>query len=204
MNKWKIAYFYTADTKYEQVGKEYLESSLQILNLPVQAYKMPNLGNWRKNVAQKPHAVLNALSDLQSDECLVFLDADSRVLKYPELFDQIPENFEIAFHRLNWNLWYGYNQSPANMELLTGTMFLRNTDNVKQLCKLWLQESMISSEVEQKVLDNLLLENYNVLNYNLPLEYCFIESRPGGLPPLVKCDPVIIHSQASRKLRREL
>ena len=201
-NKWRVGCFYTKDTPYEQVFKDFLEPSLIKHNLRKETLVtvIQNEGSWMKNVANKPRLVVEMLNQCDEGECLVILDADATIEKYPLLFDTIQGYCEIAFHTLSWRQWYGYDSDTT--ELLSGTMFFRNTSAIKKLCKEWFDYARTKNVWEQKALEAILGDHYEFCTYKLPIEYCYMKSRPGGLEPLVKCDPVILHHQASRELKR--
>jgi len=204
MNKFSIGSFYTLATPYKQIWETYLSESCKKLNITSHVFSTPNYGTWHRNVAEKPRVIREMLDLLlESDECLVFLDADCTIEKYPALFKTIPEEYDIAFHTLNWNTWYGYKDNPAKMELLTGTMFFRNRQKVKDLCAEWYDVAQKTREWEQKVLSSII-HKYNLKIYPLPIEYCYIVSRPKGQKPLVEVDPVIIHYQKSREFKRKI
>ncbi len=205
-NKWVVGAFYTIGTPYEQVLKDHLIYSLEALDLQDKLIvkEATNFNSWNRNVAEKPKVILEILNELPNDTNLVFLDADASIEKYPTSFDTMSDFVDIAFHILNWNDWYGYNTQPPEMELLSGTMYFKNTDRVKQLCKEWYQEAVGSAEWEQKVLQRILPKYPDLVKNILPIEYCYMKSRPGGKPPLIKCEPVILHHQVSRSLKREI
>ena len=204
MNDFVIASFYTINTPYEKVIQEYFVTSYQNIfkdsKFIIKAIR--NYGNWYNNVAHKPQIVLELLEKLDKHMCLVLLDADAEILKYPKLFEEIPEEYDIAFHYLDWNIWYGYNRQPPTKELLTGTMFFRNNDTIKALCDHWYKEAIKTHEWEQKILQRII-NLYPVKIYELPLEYCYMKSTPKG-EPIVKLNPVILHHQVSRELKRRL
>ena len=206
MNKWIIGSFYTKNSKYEAIYKKYLLPSLESMkenypNLQWIVRATENTHNWHKNVAQKPLIIKEILRTLHLNECLVFLDADATIEQYPILFDKIPDYCDIAFHVLDWKAWYGSKQSTR--ELLTGTMFFRNNEKVLALCDKWYQKTIENYEWEQKALQKII-NSSNIVYYELPVEYTFIKSRPGGLEPLIKTDPVILHHQVSRDLKRSV
>jgi hypothetical protein len=95
------------------------------------------------------------------------------------------------------NSWYGYDDKPSKTELLTGTMFLRPTDKVKELLVEWYAKAKFEKVWEQVVLNNII-GKYKFKIYPIPFEYCAIKSRPGNKEALIKCDPVVLHHQASR------
>jgi hypothetical protein len=201
----KIGVFYTENSPYEQVLRDYLYSSLirndLLERIELQIMHTQNYGYWIRNVAEKPLVIRHMLSQLQQDEGLVFLDADATIEQYPILFDEISQEYDIAFYTLNWNDWYGYNQSPSIKEILSGTMFFRNRDKVKALCEEWHKLAIESNEWEQKILQKIL-DKYDLKVYNLPIEYCYIKTLPSGKEPKIKIEkPIIIHHQISRLLK---
>lgn len=204
MNKFKVGCFFTQDTEYQDIYLKYFKASCDKFDFEQCSTVSGNHGNWYRNVAEKPNMIMQTLSTMEKDECLVFLDVDATVNKYPQLFHDIPEEYDIAFHTLNWNLWYGYNAPNPVMELLTGTMFFRNNDKVKALCREWYDLAKNTNEWEQKVLAKILLDKPDIKVYNLPIEYCFLNSRPGGKEPLIDCEPVITHYQVSREMKRKI
>lgn len=201
MNKWKLGTFYTLNTQYEEVYNKYLKPSAEKFGLSVLLTTIPNEGTWLRNVSKKPKIIKEQLETLEQDECLVFLDSDATIEQYPKLFEDIPEEYDIAYHTLNWQLWYGYIKNTK--ELLTGTLWMRNNDKVKKLCEDWYKESSKYSLWEQKALEQVI-KNHNIKVCDLPLEYCYMISRPGNLEPLIKLDPVILHHQASRQFKRKI
>lgn len=201
MNKWILGTFVTENTPYEEVFEQHLKKSIDKHNLRYLIAKVPNSRSWNKNVAQKPYIILDQLGQIGDNECLVFLDADSEINHYPKLFDEIPDEYDLAYYTLNWRQWYGYSQDY--FELLTGTMFFRNRAIVKSLCWEWYNQSIKSHMWEQKILQDVI-KDFKVNAYPLPIEYCFMNSRPGGLKPLVDCNPIITHFQVSRDLKKLL
>lgn len=204
MNKWVLGSFYTLDSPYESVINQYLLPSLRKLTHGQREIRYvikpaKNYHNWTDNVAQKPLIISEILNEIDKDECLVMVDADATVMKYPELFDTIPEPVDVAAHLLSWRQWYGH--ETEHYELLSGTMFFRNNQKVLNLCQDWYEQAVQTQEWEQTVLQRILV-NHPINFYELPLSYCFIKSRPGGLPPLVNEERIILHHQVSRELRK--
>jgi hypothetical protein len=121
------------------------------------------------------------------------------------LFDEIPNEFNFAAHVLNRDAWYNVNfPEDQKKELLSGTLFVRNCAESKEVVKEWIDECKSSKEWEQRVLDRVLKRN-NVKVYELPIEYCWIKTLPNGSSPFVKCDnPIIVHNQCSRQLRNQI
>jgi hypothetical protein len=208
-NHWVIGTFFTEDTPYQQVYMDYLLKSLdrdtakdpRLATKTLMTEIIPNQGSWHANVAQKPAIILKQLQELPENSCLCFVDADATFEQYPIMFDETHVGYDLAVHLLDWNAWYGYNENPPRRELLSGTIFIRNNAKTRRLCQVWHEEALRSNEWEQAVLARVLPQS-GVVWFDLPLSYCYIKTRPGGLPPLVQCDPVILHHQASRTLKR--
>lgn len=201
-NKWYIASYFTLETMYSEVYRQYLKRSCERLGLTDRliCMQIADQGDWYKNTAEKPNIILNILSSMKEDDCLVFLDADATIEQYPILFDEIPHEYDIAFHRLSWKSWYGH--EVENKELLSGTLFFRNNKRIRKLCEEWYKRASNSREWEQKILQSLMEERPEIKAYELPLEYIYIKTRPGDLEPLVKLEPVILHHQMSRFFKK--
>jgi hypothetical protein len=201
MNKVIYGSFYTKDTPYEQVVKDYFLTSCEKWKIHPIVIEMSNHKTWIQNVAEKPRAIREILNGMKEDEVLAFMDADATIEQYPKLFEEISLDYDIGFHTLDWNSWYGYDNNPSIKELLTGTMFFRNTNAIKSLCTVWYETAKISKQWEQKVLASII-GNHGVTIYDLPIEYCFVKSLPDGREPLIKTEPVILHHQKSREYKR--
>ena len=202
-NSFLIASYSTKDTPYEKVMEDYLLDSIDKLKEKISytISSVPDLGNWHKNTEFKPKFLLNMLNENKMYDAVVFLDADARVKKYPKLFEEIPKEYDIAAHFLDWKTWYGH--SNGIMELLSGTLFLRNSNKVKKLVEHWYKKASTGNQWEQKALAFVLKFHPEIKVYNLPIEYCYINTLPNGDKPRVKVDsPVIVHYQVSRELKR--
>ncbi len=205
-NRFIIGTFYTKETPYEDVfAKFFLPSVMDLAFKHGVEWKVvvkDNLGSWIKNVAQKPLAILEMLETMRhqgSEKALVFVDSDAVFEKYPTLFNEIPDNFDIAFHYLNWDTWYHNN--TGKMELLSGTIFFRNNQKVRGVVSEWHKLAVKTDRWEQQVLQEVI-EKSNLTIYELPVEYCYIKTMPNGSKPFVTCEPVVSHHQVSRALKK--
>ena len=211
MKKWKVIAFYTKDSVYKEVLDTHLMPTLEKLDLDYEITEVPNLHNWHKNVAQKPMFIKNALD--RCDRNVVVLDADATIERYPVLFDELEEKlvtwekdsgyvqYDIALHYLDWATWYD-RPGITTKELLTGTMWLRNCDRVKDICQKWSDDAIKVGDWEQAALARVLKKEHANI-YEIPLEYIYINSMPDGKAPNVKIeDPYIVHHQVSRKLKK--
>lgn len=197
-----VSAFVTAASPYELILSTQLLPSLDKIGLKYHIEVMENRGSWLKNVAQKPLTILHTMEQYPNLN-VVGLDADCEVLQFPKLFTEIPKEYDIAFHTLNWDTWYGYTNHVT--EVLSGTIWIRNNEKMRQFVKEWYLLSDTATLWEQKCLQKLLeLKKDSIKVFDLPISYCYISSLPDGRKPLVECDPIIIHHQASRKYRKKL
>jgi len=201
MSNFIITSYYTLDTPYQQVAHDYLMSSVKRLGVPSDIRGVKNLGSWQKNTSFKA-TFCKLMLEKYPDKNIIFLDADAELLQYPKLFEEIPDDCAVAAHILDRDKWYG-TQFPEGQkeEFLSGTLFLRNKLLTRLMVNKWI-ENCNDTVWEQTVLWNVLKgSGFNI--YELPIEYCYMDSRPGGLPPLVKPENEVVvrHNQVSRKLR---
>lgn len=195
MRPFTIYAFVTQDSPYEEVANKYLLESAKKLNLNVQILKTKNYHHWRLNVSQKPLIILKLLEE--GKDCIVFLDSDATIESYPQLFHEIPDEYDLAYHTLHWDTWYN-RPNDNTTELLSGTLFIRNRPIVKEICKEWWEKSKDGNQWEQQILQKIL-PKYQLKTYDLPINYTYIKTLPKGQEPYVKCDNIVIaHHQVSR------
>lgn len=200
INNILVVGFFTLGTPYQELANRLLIPSCKKFNLPYYIEAIENSGSWMKNVAQKPKVILNAMEKYPSMN-IISLDVDAEFLQFPQLFLEIPEEYDLSLHYLNWNEWYK-NGSDVK-ELLSGTIFLRNNDKVKKLVNDWYDLALKFNIWEQKCLAEIIDNNKEVNIYPLPLSYIYIKTMPDGKEPLVKIDkPIILHYQASRVAKK--
>lgn len=204
-SNFNIISYCTRKTPYEQVMQEYLLKSIYKLeekgfSLPYTVQYIDSMGSWNKNTAYKAKFILDNLDSIIFDN-IVCVDCDATIESYPQLFNEIPDKYDMACHMLDWESWYCH--TPGRKELLTGTiLFKSNRENVKKLVEEWYNIAMKTNEWEQKVLEKLV-KQYDIKIYDLPLSYCYINSLPNGKEPNVKCDNVVVrHYQSSRTLKK--
>jgi hypothetical protein len=196
MNNILFVSYYT-EGYYEEIMNKYLLPSLQKFNLPYQIYKKPNLHNWITNGKQKYEIIYNQL--INQEQNIVFLDADAEIIRTPELFYQIPEDYDIGVHYLDWYLFWHNQPSKSKRELLGATIYINNNNKTKELFKN-LYEQTKDNEWGQKILQKLIENNELIKVYKLPIEYCYIKKL---------CDDcslnnaIIVQHQASRKIRNK-
>ncbi|MFA5031206.1 MAG: glycosyltransferase [Patescibacteria group bacterium] len=151
-------------------------------HLPLEGKNKQN--NWSKNAYQKANFIKNMMTKFL-DKNIIWID-DAVVQEYPYLFDNMPD-CDIAVH---------YRRGK---ELLTGTMFIRNNELMKNVVEKWIFKNEKSPYfLEQKNLEEVLRETPQVNIHHLPLAYCQIFDGFEG-----KSRPVIEHFQSSRKWRKK-
>lgn len=197
--KWMVISYYTEDTPYEEVMNQFLLPSLKKFNIPHYIFKVQTQGSWYKNTAMKPALLMQAM-EMFPDYDLVFLDADATIEQYPSLFDSVSLGTDLMVHYLDWNTWYKNNSDIK--ELLSGTMYISNNTKTKLMCMDWYNEATQTNEWEQKILDKVLKRGKFTIE-ELPLEYIYIKTMPNGKEPFIKIEnPVIVHHQVSRQLKK--
>lgn len=202
MQDFTIISYFTENTPYEQVAHDYLMPSVQKFNLKSDIRRVESRGSWNANTSYKAEFVLTML-EMHKSNC-VFLDCDAIINSYPQLFHEIPEEFNFGAHTLDRSAWYGSPRNPQ-YELLTGTAFFRYSEKTLEIVKKWVDECKRTPQIwEQKILENII-KNDDVNIFPLPISYCYIFSLPDNSPPIVKCEnPTIVHMQKSRELRQSV
>jgi len=191
--------YYTKGTGYQKEA-EGLIKSLENVGLAYDISGTGNMGNWQKNTHYKAKFILEQV--IKHKKPVVFLDADARVLEYPQLFASLAD-YDFAYHPLDWFLqWRG--KKGDRIEALSGTLWVNYNDRVIAFLKDWIEENNRSAEWEQKNMERALRRWEDKLKiYHLPVEYCAVVRHDGKLPPHIK-RPVILHTQASRRLKGEV
>lgn len=181
--------YYTIDTSYEDLAQIFAKS-MTVLDIPFYIEEVENLGTWHKNTAYKP-TFIKRMMDKFSNCNIVYNDVDAEFKRYPELFRDLDCN--IAVH--NFDRRHYRNIIQESYEILSGTIFLKNCKEVKQLIIKWEAECKRRPLTwDQKSLEKILRGNF----FNLPEEYCVIFD----IMSHVK-NKVIVHYQASRELRKK-
>lgn len=183
---------YTIGTGYEK-QVENLIASLDKWELRYDIEAIESLGSWRANSNYCSQNVQRMLNSYTHDDILR-VDADAVFQRFPSLFLQPDFSADIAAHVHDFR-WH-------RQELLGGTIFFRNTPNVRWLVDYWAYECMVNRPNERN--PDLLQEiirsgKFNVSFVELPAEYCKIFDLMREVT-----EPVIEHFQASRRLRKQI
>jgi hypothetical protein len=189
-NKFTVVSYYTDNTGYKGEAHR-LEASLKSFDISYHIEPIESLGSWDLNTRYKAEFLLEM--SYAFDTPIVWLDADAEVLQYPYLFDGLSDKCDMAVYR------------DQQQQLLSGTIYINKTDKAREILELWILENKAAhiSKYEQYNLAKVLRDAeaidrpFNVRN--LPQEYVYVERAFGTLPT-----PVIMHHQASRRLKREI
>jgi len=188
---WIICAFFTKNTAYEEHSKKFIES-LKQLNLPCDVVSIDNKGDWYANMQYKP-AFLKKMLEKHYPDSVVYVDIDAIFCRQPGFFDKLDQepDVNIGIHVLDHSRYRRKNHPP---ELLSGTIFLKNTKVTKQIVNEWIQECKKDPKLwDQRALATVLRRyKYHLL----PEEYCMIFDYMSSVK-----NPVIKHFQASRKSR---
>jgi hypothetical protein len=199
MDKFIICVFATENTPYIQIAQENIIPSLQEHKIDYDFCIVPNLRSWQKNTSYKATFALSML-DKHINKDIVLLDADSRVFNYPTLFNEIPQEYNIAAHILDHYQWY--QRGMKRQEFLTGTLFLRNNNRAREIVNAWIKGCTNSFSWEQIILEEILRTEQEPI-FQLPLSYCYLNTLPNGNAPYIVLDKLyIVHYQASRINKR--
>jgi len=113
--------FHTPDPLYTTAAMR-LKTSLERYKLPHKVLSCPDKGSWLNNSAFKANFILAMLRDWS--ENIVWVDADAEIVEEPLIFKELTADLAAVMHR--------------GQELLTGTLFLRNCQEIKKLLENWI------------------------------------------------------------------
>lgn len=201
MTNFVVVAYYTEGTGYAAEAEK-LRASLVKFGVDHQIMHMASLGSWQKNTHYKArfldgelHFMANEKKDFRP---IVYVDADAIFHAYPALFDTLDADAAFA--------WRDYSKFPSvssrtRRELLSGTIFLRNTEAVRSLIREWIAENDRNPTVwEQRNLQEVVARmNGKLVTAELPATYCKIFDIMRDAGPAV-----IEHYQKSRVYRRQV
>ncbi len=147
-------------------------------------YEIAPAGKWLANVKLKPQILARALTELDTD--IVYLDADAVVHGPLTLFDEWDSAYELGAHY------------RAERELLGGTLYLRNSERMRDFLDEASEVMARSGRVWQQSAQLVLAQHPDFPLKRLPPEYCCIFDSMRLEHPGI--EPVIEHMQHSRQV----
>ena len=147
---------------------------------------------WLAAVRYKPVFMKLLLEEHPECDAIVWVDADAIVNCFPSgLFYINSDLVDLAVHFKN------------ELECLSGTVYIPNTDGGKQVLKLWVEAMDKKPGVwEQKVLGSII-ERDDIRVHRLDTSLCKIFDLVEKTDINRTVVPVIEHFQASRRIRRK-
>lgn len=132
MERFTIISCYTKNNEFSSYGTEanLLKESMTQFDLDtshINEYKDTGLWSW--NTHYKIKFIKQKLEELKSP--VVWTDADSRVKKYPEIFNNLQ----------NWDFAANFRKKKHKELLNSGTMFFNNNDRVINMLHNWIDEN---------------------------------------------------------------
>jgi len=191
--KFLVIGYFTKNTNYQNLANN-LTQTLESLGLPYHLEAIEDLGSWEKNTHYKAYFIKQMLESQTKD--LLYVDVDALFKQYPKLIDELDCDLAYRTEDFRWR----------SDEALSGTIFLKNNERVKEFVNRWIQlnearpaERMKPETWEQKNMQTAHRE-LGVSYFNLPPEYTCIFDHTKAMFPNIQ--PVIEHYQESRKLHR--
>lgn len=184
----KVLYVSCYTNVYEEEAKG-LKETLEQFNLSHKVEQVEDLGNWDLNTKLKATYIQKMLNE-NPENAIVWLDADARVKQEPVLFETLECDIGCHIRR--------------GAELLSGTLFFKNSEKTKQLVDHWIT----INKRKQRIFDQRNLheavkrfqKSHSLQLENLPPTYCMFDLIQKY--DKAKGEPVIWHRQASRRLKR--
>jgi len=174
---------------------ERLRQSLVDLSILHEITQIESQGDWIQNTQYKP-TFLKAALEKHYPKSVIYVDVDAIFCQYPKYFDKLDEVKEanIAVYLLEHSK---RRRSHLPDEMLSGTVYLKNTEYTKMIVDEWI----VACKNESKIWDQRALAKVlsNKKYHCLPETYCTIFDYMSDVK-----DPVIKHFQASREERRKL
>jgi len=190
---WIVCGYHTEDKSYTQHAEK-LKESLVSLNISFDIIPIQEQGDWYKNTQYKP-VFLKHMLEKHYPNSVVYVDVDAIFCQYPNFFDRLDRESDVnmAVHVLDHSK---YRRKTAAPELLSGTIFLKNTKVTKQIVNDWVHECKKDPKLWDQRALAVVLRKYKY--HLLPEEYCMIFDYMSSVK-----NPVIKHFQASRESRRK-
>jgi hypothetical protein len=208
MNKVKIISYYTNTGIYPEFVKR-LKDSCERFSLPYEIRRRDDQGSWVDNCNYKINYIIEQLQITEENECLVWIDADARLMQHPYLFmvtdkdfgiraepggrKKIPAGREEIELPKNWP----YELNPAWFN--SGTIFLRKNNIILKLCEEWLNLKQQSTRSWDQWTLQQAWCNIKPNTEWFPREYCQINKLHGMNKAVVLHDLASTMQKVNRK-----
>jgi hypothetical protein len=189
---WLICAYFTKDPIYTKHVARLIDS-LKTWELPYEIVPIEPFNDWYKGMQYKPKFLQDMLVKY-SPHSVIYVDADAIFCKFPTLFDTIQQEMpevNIAVHVLDHTR---FRRKNITSELLSGTIYLRNTEETSIILREWIQALDKNPKLWDQHGLSEVLKRHSF--FNLPEEYCTIFDYMSSVK-----DPVIKHFQASREAK---
>jgi len=155
-----VCSYFTKDEIYPKYARNLVES-LEIFGITHDVVCIDSIGSWQENTQYKPTFALRML-EKHYPQSIIVVDADAVFCRHPDYFDKLDSAPEvnIAVHVLDHSK---YRRKTLAPEMLSGTIFLKNTEITKQIVDKWIQECKKDPKLwDQRALANVL-KRYNII-----------------------------------------
>ena len=193
LNDLIVVGYYTINTPYEEEAKKTI-ASCEKFNLLYDIIGIPNQGGWQANTRYKAKFMIDMLKKHQGMR-LLYVDVDAIFNESPDLFKNYSADVAVRWQDFRWR----------QNECLSGTIYMENNPRTMKLCEKWLNfnesEGNDVKTFEQWNLGKAIEEmrkTDNLIDKNLPPEYCQFDLIEKIYPNLKKGKGVIQHYQKSR------
>lgn len=172
---------------YEQES-ERLAASCARWNVPLVREIVSPIGDWKANCAWKPKFIAKMMAEFPTIP-LLWLDADAEVMG--DISSLASIDCDLAVRTCSW-------PNPQDPHILSGTILIQPTYGAKAVIELWCNLQQIKRQTDQRVLEQATLQmppDFRL--HDLDAKYVAIFDETPAID-----QPLIVHHQASRRLRR--
>ena len=143
MNLEIVSFFSDVDgnTYYSDHAKRLIKECDR-LGVPYDIREKKSEGSYQKNCLSKPKFILDML--MTKRKPFIWLDVDSYLLKQPDVFDLMIEDFDIAFATA----------LPSIGGIKASPIFINNTPNAEEFLVSWIKNAEITLQENMKHFDH--------------------------------------------------
>lgn len=188
---WLVTGYFTGHPVYKEHAAK-LAQSMLAHGIRYEICRVEDLGNWQANTQYKPVFLKQQLLKHRGDN-IVYVDVDAVFMRYPALFDDLDANpmVNIGVHVLDHSK---YRRKTLEPEMLSGTIWLRNTAETMQIVDRWIEMCQAHNNMWDQAALSQVLKTHAF--YTLPDRYCTIYDYMASVD-----GKVVVHNQASRVTR---